>query len=374
MSDELGDALRKAYEKHEEAADVTTEDTSGDEASLEEATPAPDEVAAAPGDTAPESETPEEQSPEPEEDLPVAAEAKDEPQAEDKETESPVDASDLAPQAWRGAAKQHWSELPDDVKQEVMRREQETNRVLNDSAEARQFTDRFMEMASPYASIFQSENVDPLTAAHSLFQTAAELRAGTAEQKAGIIHELMVRHGIDESLLDKMLVGELQNPIGQPTGPAGGSAGPNIQQMIRQEMAPFREMFSSMAEGQQRQTQAEMAQRDAEIDKFAADPANLFFADVMPVMAELFEAADRSGRSLTLEQAYKTAVSMDPQLAELQSKRDAALKANSAGSASARRERAASVLKPTQAQDSTPPNPTDREDQLRAAWDAHARR
>ena len=113
---------------------------------------------------------------------------------------------------------------------------------------------------------------------------------------------------------------------------------------------------------------------DAEIDTFAADPKHVFFADVMPVMAELFEAADRAGRPLDLETAYKTAVSMDPELSGLQAKRDAALRANNGQSASARRQRAASSIKPSAVPDNTPSAPTDREAQLQAAWDLHSGR
>lgn len=369
---DLNTALREAYEKHETATDeqtpvedVSEESTGGDaDSGTEAAAPEP------PEDTSSEAAPEPDAAPESGESEPAELPAPEGEQAPEPRVDTEVN---LAPAAWRGSAKQHWGDLPTEVQEEVLRREKETNQVLNDTAQARQFTDRFMEVAAPYQGIFQSERVDPLSAAQSLFQTAAELRQGTAEQKAGIVFRLMKQHGIDEQLLDKMLVGEMQAPAG---GAVAGQPAldPAVQAVIDQQIQPLKELTNRLLSNEAAQGEALVAEMDAEIEQFAADPQHVFFADVTPVMAELFEAADRAGRPLDLETAYKTAVSMDPQLRDLQAKRDAALRANSTQSASARRERAAASLKPTSVPDNTPSTPTDRESQLLAAWDMHSGR
>ena len=383
MSESLADQLREAYEKHE-AENLATEpvgeseetppvaEDSGQEETSTEPTAEPiakptTETGAESGGEAEsdgsednQSDGSEDNQSEPAEPVTVEPAAEPEPEVT------------LAPAAWRGSAKQHWGELPPEVQQEVLRREKETNQVLNDTAQARQFTDRFMEVAAPYQGMFQSERVDALSAAQSLFQTAAELRSGSAEQKAGIVYRLMQQHGIDAQILDKMLVGEMQAP-GMAAAPGQPPLDPSVQAMIDQRMQPMQQLVSRLLDNETAQSEALAQQMDAEIDTFAADPAHVFFADVRPVMVELFEAADRAGRPLDLDTAYKTAVSMDPELSELQAKRDAALRANNGQSASARRERAAASLKPTAVPDNSPSKPMDRESQLAEAWDLHSR-
>ena len=369
MSESLGDQLRAAYEKHE-AEDVAAEPAG----ESEETTPVAEDSGEAEAPVESTEETSPETGGEPEPESEAGPGDGTPPEPEDASPETqPEPEVTLAPAAWRGSAKQHWGELPPEVQQEVLRREKETNQVLNDTAQARQFTDRFMEVAAPYQGIFQSENIDPLTAAHSLFQTAAELRLGSAEQKAGIIHRLMKQHGVDEQLLDRMLVGEMQVPSGNGAG-APSAVDPAVQALINQQTQPLRDLANRLLSNEATQSEALASEMDAQIDEFASKPENMFFADVMPVMAELFEAADRAGRPLDLETAYRTAVSMDPQLSEMQASRDAARKANTAQSASARRQRAAASLKPTAVPDNTPAQPQDRESQLAAAWDLHSGR
>ena len=84
-----------------------------------------------------------------------------------------------APASWRPDVREHWSRLPPEVRAEVARREREMQATLQDTAEARRFSEQLQNVIRPYEMFIKAENSNPLQAIDNLMSTAARLRTGT---------------------------------------------------------------------------------------------------------------------------------------------------------------------------------------------------
>src|SRR5262245_62547457 len=81
-----------------------------------------------------------------------------------------------APSSWRPDVREKWGVVPPEVQQEIHRRENELQHVLQVSSEARKFVDAFERTVSPYQVFIRAENSTPLQAIDNLMQTAALMR------------------------------------------------------------------------------------------------------------------------------------------------------------------------------------------------------
>ena len=351
------------------------------DAEVEETKPST-EVEKIPVEPEPEKEVPSEPAPSEEEEAPVDAPEDKAPEAkflppegeEGQIEEAPAipDVSERAPSSWRGEAKQHWGELPSEVRQEVMRRERHVNDVLRDSADARHFQDTFEEVVRPYASFIAADGQNPLQATQNLMQAAATLRAGTADQKVAMAYDIIKRYGVDIQMLDSMLAGETPVPGGGLPGQPGAVApGDPLLQYIDQRLAPVTEFVDDLRDFRTNRQRALEAEVDTEVDTFAADPNNVFFEDVREDMAVILETAANQGRNMTISQAYDVALNMNPELAKIQSQRRVAQNALDRQKTLAQKKAAAASVQGT----SVSPAPSvadDMRSQINAAWDLNS--
>lgn len=202
------------------------------------------------------------------------------------------------PGTWTPAAREHWASIPQAVREQVWKRDQEASRALTVSADARKFQNEFQQTITPYMGFIAAENSTPIRAVQNLMQTAATLRVGTAQQKVAVVAEVIKNFGIDLRMLDDVLAGEQ---------PAPGSAPANetiIQQMVAKHMAPVLDIIRTNKESQERAVETEV---DSELEAFKADPKHEFYEDVRDEMADLIELAARRGRVMGLTEAYERA-------------------------------------------------------------------
>ena len=262
-----------------------------------------------------------------------------------------------APVSWKPEEREAWKDVPAAARQAVQRREAEINSALQESAGARRFTSDFAEMVQPYMPFIAAEGSNPMQAASYLFQTAAGLRVGTPQQKAGIIVEMIGNFGIDVGMIDRMLVGE----------EAGDASPQDIEAMIDQRIQMATGSAQQQAPGQP--SQQDIATANQSIEQFAADPKNEFFHDVSDQMATLLMTAAQNGQSMNLQQAYDLAVNMREDLQTIITNRGAG---GDESSRAARRQRAASSLKPGGKVGGDQPASTgnSRVDDISAAWDS----
>lgn len=209
-----------------------------------------------------------------------------------------------APGTWKPEAREHWTTIPESVREEIHRREKDATRALNDSTAARKFSNEFERTVQPYLGFIAAENSTPLQAVNNLMQTAALLRVGTSQQKVSLVADLITRYGVDLVALDNVLGGQQQAPDMQS----------QLREMLAQEMAPFRQLMQQQTQRTQFAEQQLDEQIDQELEAFRNEvDANgqlkhEFYNDVSQEMADIIELAARRGVTLSLTDAYQRAI------------------------------------------------------------------
>jgi hypothetical protein len=246
-----------------------------------------------------------------------------------------------APQSWKPGAREVWAQLPADVRAEVHRREKETARIVQETAQARQVTDYVSKLQQQFAPALQAEGVDALTASANLMNLASRLRFGTPVEKAQLAATIVRNYGVDVNALadalDRMPPGMGQihgQPFQQPQHQQQMMTDPRVDQLLAQ------------LQGLQQQRQEQVVQKAVEeVETFGSDKE--FFEDVREDMADLLEVAARRGIDLSLEQAYERACKMQPDIAKVLEAREAAKQAGNLQGSTQRAKRAASSVRGT---------------------------
>jgi ElaB/YqjD/DUF883 family membrane-anchored ribosome-binding protein len=196
--------------------------------------------------------------------------------------------------------------LPDVVKQRVMTRERQIQQVIQETTEARRFTEEVNKTITPYMAMIQSEGGTPVTAIASLFQTAGALRTAPPQQKAQLVASMVKQFGIDINMLDSALAGQ---------GPAADPIEERINQRVNQAIAPMQQRYQQM---EQQQQQEMMQQRQVAVQSVEQFIASQPYGDVLRAdMADVMDYATKRGISMTLEQCYQRACEMHPQISQI---------------------------------------------------------
>jgi len=220
--------------------------------------------------------------------------------------EKPVNV-ERAPQAWKPAQKAKWDKLDPDIRQEVLRREHETTRVLNDSAGARQFSMQINQAIQPYMARIQQVG-DPVKAIGNLLAADHLLATGGAAQKAQYLAKLIKDYGVDIQALDSALAG---SPIADPVES-------KVEQLLQQRLAPFQQYMTAQQQAAQQVQQQTAAQVQNTVEQMAQDTENFpYFEDVRDTMADIVEIMAKKGMSIDLKTAYNRAVAMDPAISQV---------------------------------------------------------
>lgn len=258
-----------------------------------------------------------------------------------------------APASWRPETREHWSTLPPAVQQEVARREQEMQRTLQETAEARKFAEQLNRVISPYEAFIRAENSTPLGAVENLMATAARLRTGTAPELAGLVAGMIKQFGVGRfgqgfiEQLDQALVGEI---------PRVDPVQNQVQQALKQELAPMQQFMSQFQQAQAAQQARVQEQAIGEVQGFLEKAE--FGEDVREEMADLLEIAQRRGRDLSLQDAYRQACLANPRVRSVLEQRAKTKGAQQLTSAAQRAKGAAVSVSgaPALAAPSTPPS------------------
>jgi hypothetical protein len=209
-----------------------------------------------------------------------------------------------APASWKPAAREKFDSLPDEVKQEVARREYETDATLAKTAAERRLAHEFMQVAQPYDADYRAMGINPLHAVQNFFQVDRALRVGSSSQKAGLIGSLIKEYGVEIDALDSHLAGIA------PPEQAKPGYDPELQARLQR--------VEQFAMQQQSVVQAQQNQLNTTIDQFANDPKHEFFNDVAAHMIGLLQ----SGASADLKSAYEAACYANPQVRQVLTQRE----------------------------------------------------
>lgn len=211
-----------------------------------------------------------------------------------------------APTSWKPAAREYWGKVPVEVQEEILRREADVARGLTQSSNARNFYEQFSKVVAPFEHMMRAENSTPLQAVDNLMKTAALFRVGTQQQKAAKVAEIIRNFSVDIPTLDALLSGQQVDPEED-----------KVARIIEQRMAPVNALLNEFRQTKQQHQQQFQSSIAEELDSFANDPANEFYNEVSDDMADLLASYARNGRALSLQDAYKKAISLHPEVSQI---------------------------------------------------------
>lgn len=217
--------------------------------------------------------------------------------------------AEKAPASWRPDAREHWAALPAGVRAEVARREAEVQRTLQETADARRFTEQMQQVIRPYEMFIKAEGSNPVQAIDNLMATAARLRTGTAPELAQMVAGIVKQFGVGRfgnqfiEQLDSALAGEVPRVDAQQS---------QVQQLLQQQLAPVQQFMSQFQQAQLVQQQQMQDTAVKEVSDFISKAE--FGEDVREEMADIMELAQRRGREISLQDAYRQACLVNPRV------------------------------------------------------------
>lgn len=216
-----------------------------------------------------------------------------------------------APVDWTPQEREQWSKVPRSLQERIINREKQMSESMAGTGEARKLQNHFQQLTNSYAPVLAAEGVqDPMVAVESLFNTVAMLRMGTPEQKASEMARIIGEYGIDIAALDNALVGQ---PVADPQTS-------QLEQLLEQKLAPVQQFMQGMQGYQQQQQNQQQEQANQSVMQFAEQAE--FLNDVRNDMADMIEIAAKRGVELSLEDAYKRACAVHPEISQILMERE----------------------------------------------------
>lgn len=218
-------------------------------------------------------------------DLTPPADNQDTPPADAPPTPSAIE----PPKTWRKEALEQWNALPEVVKAEVLKREEDIFRGLETYRADATFGKSLKSVLDPYLPILQQYNIDPAAQVANLMQAHHTLALGAPEQKVAFMRQLAQEYGID--------LGELS-----------GAGAPFVDPAVDALQKELQAVKSTLSARERVEAQQRMQSIQTEIEQFASDPANDHFDTVANDIAALLKA----GTAKDLKDAYEKAVWANP--------------------------------------------------------------
>ena len=211
---------------------------------------------------------------------------------------------DRAPASWKGDAKKLWAELPLAARQEVIRRERDTTKVLQEAAQARNQVEPIKEAFAPHMDrIGQMYQGNPVAAMNNLLNVERTLVSGTSQDKVALVARMITNFGIDIAALDSALSGQPLPPQVQQIS--------QVEQLLNQRLAPVMDFLGQQQQREQAQVRQIEEQAVHTVESMAMDPKFPYFEDVRQDMADIIEMGSRRGVAISMEDAYTRAVRMN---------------------------------------------------------------
>lgn len=196
-----------------------------------------------------------------------------------------------APKTWTADAIKEWATIPERAKQEILKREEDMFKGLEQYRERAELGSKYDSVVEPYRAALAAEQIDPV----GLFQAFAGnhylLSRGTPEQKIELAASMLSHYGVPmEALMTRM--------AGIPT----------VDPQVKALQDELNQIKSGLQSRDQQEQQAQFAQVSAQVEAFAADPANPYYSEVAEDIARLLT----SGVAVSLQDAYDKAVYANP--------------------------------------------------------------
>lgn len=204
------------------------------------------------------------------------------------------------PLTWRNEAKAFWDQLPEGARAEVLKREQDMWRGLEQYKGEAKFSKDVKTALGPVAGFAKHAGIDPVAfvgEASRAVATLADTRIPMAQRQAHAF-QLMKALGVTF---------EVEGATGAA---APAAAGDNIENhpVVKGLRSDLKAVISRI-QNDDAATAADIRARLSDgVTQFAADPANPYFYEVADDIAGLL----KSGVAKTLKEAYEKAVMANP--------------------------------------------------------------
>ena len=218
-----------------------------------------------------------------------------------------------APVGLSPEAREVWNDVPDAVKADITKRENDYAAGIEKHRANTQRVQAMDRSLQPYAQLFAMNGGAGQTLP-GLLQTASLLQMGSAPQKAQAVANIIKQFGIDIQTLDSMLVGE-----GVPQEVQQQS---QMEAMFNQRLAPMQQQLQHYQQRDRQMAQQAQGQVAQEVNSFGSQ--NEFYNDVRSDMADLLDMAANRGRQMSMQEAYNTACAAHPQISKVMQSRQAA--------------------------------------------------
>lgn len=195
-----------------------------------------------------------------------------------------------APTSWNAEVKSKWDAIPQDVQQQILKREEDMNKGFRQIDEERSFARQIKDVVSPYMPIITAEGGTPAGAIQDLLNTAYRLRTASPAEKGQLLYQIAQQYGADMSA----------------SSPTQSYVDPQLQQ-LEQRQRTIEQMIQREQQNYQSQQQNAIA---GEIAAFQSDPTRVHFEAVKAHMAALLS----SGLAKDLGDAYDQAVYARPDI------------------------------------------------------------
>lgn len=226
---------------------------------------------------------------------------------------------EAAPNTWKKEVAQLYGTLPEPVRQEIHRREEDFHKGIAQYRDAAAFGNSIFEDISPHFDAMRQLGGTPKEVVRDVMNAWRQLATGNPEQKRATLLQLANGYGIS---LSELADDRYREPSASP------ELAPVLQRIAQLE--------GTITESQRAREEAEHAERVAAAQKFLSDPKH----EHMDAVFDDVVALVRVGR--TPEQAYEQAIWAHPETrAKLQAKQDAERRQREAAEAAAARKAAA---------------------------------
>lgn len=215
--------------------------------------------------------------------VPVKEEGEGAPASTDTETTSVPD----APKTWRPEAVKAWKDLPETVRVEVLKREEDMFRGIESYKADASIGKVIKDIVAPYIPGLRAKGLDPVHQIRSLLASNEALENGTPEQKVMVLRKLAEIYNVDIS---------------------GEGASPYVDPQISTLNKTIDELRSRLDTNDNRMAESVKANLQKEVNAFADDPAHPYFDEVAADVAALLKGKVAT----TLEEAYEKAVWLNP--------------------------------------------------------------
>lgn len=214
--------------------------------------------------------------------------------------EEQILSQDKAPSSWTPKARESWAALPENVRQEVLRREEDSVKGIRQLQEQMAPYTQFANTLEPFIQEAIHNRTDPGQYIGNVMQAERRLRTGTAEERFSSLVEIAEGYGIP---LRKII----NDAVGQEIVPH-----PSLAPSNKQVIPP--EVQRELDEGREFRKNFQTTQEAAitkEIEEFGK--THEFFEDLREDMGALMDM----GRATTLQDAYDKASKINPEVSQL---------------------------------------------------------